>query len=232
MIDRNLNYGRHIIKTFCEESRPYDVVLDIAAGKGNDLDIARQVCPDAHVMALECHKPSIDYLKLKDIDVFDADIERDRFPVEDRSIDIVIANQILEHTKELFWIFHEISRAVKVRGKLIIGVPNLASLHNRILLMLGRQPSPIKSNSAHIRGFTKGDIIKFLDCWGGYELLDFQGSNFYPFPPIVAKPLARRFPSMAWGIFLLFEKVRVYNGSFLRYPREQGLETNFYLGKD
>jgi hypothetical protein len=115
---------------------------------------------------------------------------------------------------------------------LIIGVPNLASLHNRLLLLLGKQPTPIQTNSAHIRGFTKGDILKFVDsCFpGGYELKAFGGSNFYPFPPMIARPLARFFPTMAWGIFLLLEKQRDYQREFLEYPIAQRLETNFYVG--
>ncbi|MEA2101747.1 MAG: class I SAM-dependent methyltransferase, partial [Thermodesulfobacteriota bacterium] len=147
-------------------------------------------------------------------------------------MDLVIANQILEHTKEIFWIFNEISRVLRIGGRMIIGVPNLASLHNRILLLLGRQPSPIKSTSAHVRGFTRSDLMRFMECWpGGYRLIDFQGSNFYPFPSLIARPLARCLPTMAWGIFLLVEKTRAYDGAFVRFPVDHKLETNFYLGK-
>jgi hypothetical protein len=142
-----------------------------------------------------------------------------------------MANQILEHTKELFWILDQASRVLKVGGHLLIGVPNLASLHNRILLALGRQPSPIKNNSAHVRGFTKGDIIDLLNSFPqGYRLESFGGSNFYPFPSLIARPLARLLPSMAWGIFFSFKKVKPYHQEFLDYPRRMQLETNFYLG--
>ncbi len=108
----------------------------------------------------------------------------------------------------------------------------MAALHNRILLALGRQPSPIKTHSAHVRGFTKRDLLKFVNfCFpDGYQLTDFGGSNFYPFPPFIAKPLAKFLPNMAWGIFLLLEKKRKYNQEFLEYPVKERLETNFYLG--
>ena len=148
--------------------------------------------------------------------------------------DVVIANQILEHTKELFWIFHETTRVLRGGGKLIIGVPNLASLHNRILLMMGKQPTPIKSASAHIRGFTKPDLLYFVNsCWPcGYKLINWGGSNFYPFSPTLAKPLASVFPSMAWGLFLIFEKVGEYNDEFIQYPIIENLETNYFVGND
>ncbi len=111
------------------------------------------------------------------------------FPFAPASLDVVMANQILEHTKELFWIMDQVSRSLKEGGHFLIGVPNLASLHNRILLALGRQPSPIKNNSAHVRGYTKPDMKALLESGfpGGYELKNFGGSNFYPFPGFVAR---------------------------------------------
>jgi SAM-dependent methyltransferase len=159
-------------------------------------------------------------------------LERGQFPYADESLDMIMANQILEHTKELFWIFHEVSRTLRVGGRLIIGVPNLAAFHNRMLLVLGRQPSPIKTLSAHVRGFTRTDFLGFVEgCFPkGYRLLAFRGANFYPFPPLLARPLARMFPTLAWGIFLLLEKGRFYRREFLDTPLREGLETPFYVG--
>lgn len=84
-----------------------------------------------------------------------------------------------------------------------------------------------------MRGFTKPDLLRFLeDCFpGGYRLRGFEGSNFYPFPRGLARPLAALFPSMAWGIFFLFEKQKHYQGSFLDFPVREKLETNFLLGR-
>jgi hypothetical protein len=64
-----------------------------------------------------------------------------------------------------------------------------------------------------------------------YRLLRFGGSNFYPFPPILARPLASLFPNMSWGIFFLLEKQRDYSREFLDYPSQERLETNFYVGQ-
>ena len=196
------------------------------------LKLAKEVTPDADLIAVEAYEPYAQELRSLGIEVFSANIEHDRLPFENNQCDLIIANQVLEHTKEIFWIFNEISRVLPVGGHLIIGVPNLASLHNRLLLLLGKQPSPIKTASAHIRGFTKGDILHFLEsCFpGGYRMTAFGGSNFYPFPPVIAKPLAHLMPTMAWGIFLLFEKKRSYNRQFLDFPVHERLETNFYLG--
>lgn len=232
MIDRSLNYGRNHVEKFLKLAGQYKSVLDVGAGMGHDLMIAKKISITASLFAIECFSEYELELVKNGMSVYSLNIEYDQLPFSDNSIDVIILNQVLEHTKEVFWIFHEISRVLVVGGKIILGVPNLASLHNRILLFFGKQPSPIKTSSAHVRGFTKGDIINFLDsCFPhGYGLRSFGGSNFYPFPPLLSKPLAKIFPTMAWGIFFMFEKQRQYKKEFLEYPVTNKLETNFYLG--
>lgn len=232
MIDRKLNYGRHIISEYLKATN-FNSVLDLGAGKGDDLLIAKKINPNAKLNAIEVSPPNIKILKENNISVHPLNIERDIFSFEDESLDVVMGNQILEHVKEVFWIMHEVSRVLKIGGKFIIGVPNLASLHNRILLSVGKQPTSIKTYSAHVRGYTKEDMVRFINiCFpSGYKLEMFKGSNFYPFPPFLANVFAEVAPTMAWGIFFLFEKVNTYERSFLDYPKIQKLETNFYLGK-
>lgn len=235
IIDRSLNYGRHQVEKFFKEisNTGYHTVLDVGAGHGDDLMIAKEFNPSSELHAVEIYPPYANELRELGITVHSLNIERDKFPFENQSVDVVIANQILEHIKEVFWFLHEASRILKIGGHLIIGVPNLASLHNRILLLAGRQPSTIQNNSAHVRGYTKKDVLELLNsCFqGGYEMKMFGGSNFYPFPSPLAKPLAKMFPGMAWSIFLLLKKVKSYDKQFLEYPIYQQLETNFYLGK-
>ncbi|MCX7227972.1 MAG: methyltransferase domain-containing protein [Burkholderiales bacterium] len=227
-----MNYGRQLVARFVGDAAPARVVIDVGAGAGADLDAARACLPGAAFHAIESHAPSVDALRARGYAVHPLDIERDRLPFESGSVDIVIANQVLEHTKELFWIAHEVSRVLRVGGSFVVGVPNLASLHNRVLLAFGRQPTQIRSASAHVRGFTRPDLLAFFDdCFpGGYRCAGFGGSNFYPFPPVLARPLARAFPTMAWGIFARMVKQSPYERQFLDYPAVHRLETRFHLG--
>ena len=201
MIDRSLNYGRPIVRRFLEAARPYRRVLDIGAGQGADLLAARAVQPDCALYAVEAFPPNVEVLQRHGVEVVGLDLERDALPYEPATIDVVIANQILEHTKEVFWIWHEVARVLRPNGQLILGVPNLASAHNRLLLLLGRQPSVIKTASAHVRGFTRADLLQFLgEVWpGGFALRDHAGANFYPLPPLLARPLARALPRSRLG---------------------------------
>lgn len=233
MIDRKLSYGRDQIRRFLKDAKNIDIVLDLGAGQGNDLLIAKAINSSAQLHAVEVYQPYIQALRLKEIAVYPLNMESDCLPFEDSSVDVVIMNQVLEHVKEVFWIFHEVTRVLKIDGSFIIGVPNLAAFHNRVLLLLGKQPTPLKNYSAHVRGWSKDDLIKFFNhCFAdGYQLKGFGGSNFYPFPPFVAKPLARLLPNMAWSIFTHWQKQAQYSAQFLEYPIRKSLETNFYVGK-
>lgn len=234
MIDKQLNYGRdQILQLARNIEDPVIRILDIGAGSGTDLLGLRTVFPNASLIGVESYLPNIEILKINKIEHVSMNMENDKLPFPDGSIDLVLTNQFLEHTKEIFWIMHEVSRVLKPGGHLIVGVPNLASLHNRLLLLCGKQPTCIQNASAHVRGYTKSDFSKFLSkpFPGGFKLIAFKGSNFYPFPPAIAKPLARLFPNLAWGITMLFQKQSPYRDEFLSFPMKEKLETNFFLGK-
>lgn len=232
MIDRQLNYGRHHVARFVRQIAPFENVVDLGAGAGADLALAKEACPEAERFAVEAYPPNVEKLRA-DNEVFSLDLERDALPFADESIDVVMANQVIEHVKEIFWIFHQVSRVLRVGGHLIIGVPNLASYHNRLLLLFGKQPTAIQNHSAHVRGYTKHDMLRMLEAVfpEGYGLQGFGGANFYPLPPFLARPMARALPNGAWAIFFLLEKRRRYAREFLEYPTAQKLETIFYVGE-
>lgn len=237
--DRGAAKGRRILTDFFSKIYSVGNALDLGCGGGGGVDLInlRESHPRAQLYGIDTRE--VDDERKKEfsqigIKVLKNDIERDQLPFEKESLDVVMSNQVLEHTKELFWIMHETSRVLKNEGHLIIGVPNLASLHNRLLLLFGLQPSTIKNFSAHIRGFTKQDILSLLNkpFYGGYKLIDFKGSGFYPFPVAIADPLSSIFPAMSVRIYLLLQKARKYHKEFLEYPVSQKLSTNFYLGQN
>ena len=233
MIDKNLNYGRHLIKKFTLDIPGNSKILDIGAGLGADLLLVKSNCPTVELFGVECYPKYQEILQNQGISVVGINIEKDRLPFADESIDLIICNQVFEHLKEIWWTMNEITRVLKVNAQLIIGVPNLASLHNRFLLLFGRQPTCIQNDSAHLRGYTKSDLINFVKEVSGniYTLEHFKGSNFYPFPPTIAKPLAALFPTMAVTNFYSFRKEQKGNLNFLNFPKDKQLETNFYLGE-
>lgn len=236
LIDHHETYGPHVILSFLKHIAAHqtvDCVLDIGAGAGRDLSIAESIFPQAKKLAIESYPLLVEILSKKVDRVIPLNIEQDALPMPNESVDVIIANQMLEHTKEIFWITHEITRSLKVGGYFIMGVPNVASLHNRLLLLLGQHPTQHKLYSAHVRPFSKYDTIKFMEvCFpGGYELVKFAGSQFYPFPAKLTRVFCKLMPNMSFSIFFLFRKVKPYHREFLEHPVKAKLETPFFLGE-
>ena len=233
LIDHSETYGPHVVEEFVSGLSNLQLAVDLGAGSGRDLAVVRRFHSQAKLVAVEAGQEYANNLAGKADVVHVANIERDNLPFEDETVDLFIANQVLEHTKEIFWIFHEVSRSLKVGGHFLFGVPNICSLHNRFLLPLGKQPTQHKVCSAHVRPFSKGDTLAFLNaCFpAGYDLVAFRGAQFYPFPRLLARPLAKLLPTLAFSIFFMIRKTQTYNGEFAMYPGLAQLETNFWTGE-
>ena len=230
--DQQETYGPAVVADLIARLSALELVVDLGAGSGRDLSIVRRLHPRARLIAVEGGHEYASALAGKADEIYVRNIERDKLPLAEREADLIIANQVLEHTKEIFWIFHEVTRCLKIGGYFLFGVPNICSLHNRLLLAIGRHPTQHKVCSAHVRPFSKKDTLAFLNaCFpGGYELTHFRGAQFYPFPRGMARILARAFPTFAFTIFFLIRKKKEYTDEFATYPARAQLETNFWTG--
>jgi ubiquinone/menaquinone biosynthesis C-methylase UbiE len=235
-----LNYGRDVLVQYALEiarGKTELRLLDIGLGSGTDLINIRKKCAEVYpklkleLYGFECYAPNVEAATKEGIRVFPGNVEAEKFPFEDQFFDIVVANQILEHTKEMFWIVSEISRVLKPGGYALTGVPNLASLHNRVALLFGLQPTSIEVLGPHVRGFAAPSFIQFVETDGYFVNEAVKGSNFYPFPPWISRPLSRLFPLMSVGIF--FKTRRTSKpGLFIEVLKSRFFETNYFAGKD
>ena len=109
-------YGRHILKKVIENFS-VDKVLDIGCGEGEDLKIVSNKFPNASLSGVDCKKTYFPKLNKLKVDTCCLNIESQILPFPDETFDLIIANQVLEHTKELFWINHEVFRVLRSGGK-------------------------------------------------------------------------------------------------------------------
>lgn len=230
-VDHAETYGRHILERVLQRVEVSSCV-DLGCGGGDDLAIVKKRFPGANCVGVDWGDGHRETLARKGMASVSMDIERQALPFEAESIDLVIANQVLEHTKEVYWIHHEIFRCLRRGGVLYLGVPNVLSLHNRILGLFGIHPTSSKMISAHVRVFSKRDTFLFYrEIAADFAVIEgFYGSQFYPFPKAVARPLASLFPAFAFSIFFLVRKKGPYNGQFIDWLSRAGLETNFTTG--
>lgn len=124
------------------------------------------------------------------IAVVGADLEVAPLPWPDVTFDVVVVNQVFEHLKNVWLPMAEVARVLRPGGHLVFSVPNLASLHNRLMLAFGWQPSSIRTFGPHVRGFTYRQAREFVEFQGFYEVVRVRGVGFYPLPARVTGPIA------------------------------------------
>ncbi len=135
------------------------------------------------------------------------DIENNDLAFKDESFDLVICSEVFEHIKNIHNLIDEICRITKLGGYFLVTVPNLSAFHNRLLLILGYQPTSMNVFGNHIRGFTYREFVRFTTASGAFALVVRSGHGLYPFPPGLAKWITRLYPSVSVNILLLLKKV-------------------------
>ena len=153
--------------------------------------------------------------KSRGVMVKKVDLDKKKLPFRKGSFDAILCNQVIEHLLNPDNLLEEIHRVIKDDGYAIISTPNLASLHNRIFLMFGLQPTTIapstklvfgnplrgadsrmRGPSRHITAFTHKSLREILLHYD-FEIEKFTGSGFYPFKGWFAEVLSRMLPNFA-----------------------------------
>lgn len=147
-------------------------------------------------------------------------------PLDDGSVDVVCAGEVIEHVYSPDRLLQECRRVLRPGGHLLLTTPNLQAWYNRALFALGVQPLFYESSTettaigagplrrfkrseepvGHIRLLNRRALLDLLDS-GGFAPLAVRGSVFPALPgPVLAidRVLSRR-PSLA-SIFVVLAR--------------------------
>lgn len=196
-------------------------LLDIGCDDGSfTVEFARTI-KAKKLYGIEIHSPVIQKARRKGIIVKKADAN-EKLPFPDNFFDVIVCNQLVEHLRNPDNLFEEIYRMLKHGGYAIISTPNLASLHNRLFLLFGCQPTNIAPSTTfvfgnpsrgiesrmygpfrHITVFTYKSLKEMLEHYK-LKIDKYTGSGFYPFKGKISEILANIFPNLS-----VFSIVRV-----------------------
>lgn len=161
--------------------------------------IANQIPPGSKILDLGCGDGNVSQLFLKKGEVVGVDISKEAFkkatrrgiktklhnlnklplPFKDRSFNVVVLTDTLEHLFDPLGVLKEVSRILTIGGQVIITVPNFARLGNRLRMLWG-DPIDILhwekygDGKEHFHWFTKGKLKHFM------ELASFKKMKFIP----------------------------------------------------
>jgi Methyltransferase domain len=97
-------------------------------------------------------------------DFEEVDLEAARLPAPDGYFGLVVWNRELVALKNTTAALREVRRVIRPGGFLVLAVPNLAAVHNRLLLLAGRQPTTLHiMGGDHVRGFAAASMTRVLE---------------------------------------------------------------------
>ena len=147
-------------------------MLDLGSRRCEMLDfIAAEMPGIDRFAAVDISEESLDDCRKKGYETAKVDLESEPLPFEDGVFDCVLATEVIEHLARHSLLLSEIHRVLKPDGRLIITVPNVARLKNRVKMLFGYDPHriyPPSEHDVHIREFTGDSIAKLLG-FSGFE---------------------------------------------------------------
>ncbi|HEY3019313.1 MAG TPA: methyltransferase domain-containing protein [Solirubrobacteraceae bacterium] len=145
-------------------------------------------------------------------------------PFAEGAFDLVHANQIIEHLRSTDGFMREVARVCAPDGLVVLSTNNLSAWHNVASLVAGYQPMPnhvsdevhvgnpldprrgrrhADIGQTHLRVFTTRALVE-LGQAHRLELVGLRMNGYYPFPPRIARVLARVDPLHAAFIVAMF----------------------------
>ena len=189
------------------------VLLDIGCGGGDlTIEFGKRI-KAAKIYGIDIMREAVVAARKKRIIAIEADANQ-KLPFEDDFFDVILCNQVAEHLLIPDKPFEEIRRTLKNDGYAIFSVPNLCSLHNRILVTLGFQPTTISPSTKlvfgnpargsrsdvgpgrHLTAFSPSALKEMINFYG-LKIEKFCGSGFYPFGTRLSKVLSDLFPTLS-----------------------------------
>jgi SAM-dependent methyltransferase len=108
------------------------------------------------------------------------DLDGGKIPLDDGAFDFVLCAETLEHVfAPPTQVLREIARLLRPGGRMLLSVPNLATLRNRLRLLLGRSPLPnpdrqmatdLVHGHGHVREYTRKELVAVCRA-AGFEIL-------------------------------------------------------------
>ena len=173
-----------------------------------------------------------------------ADVESEPFPFPDKSFDVVLATEIIEHLHfNPYRLLRESFRVLKPGGRILITTPNISRMQNVIRLIRGQNIHPhiygrfYETYSSilsgrHLREFTSFDLAYMLEGQNK-EMYRFEGVKvIYSkcLDPLFSKPRLAGWVDRFWPRFrstLMVEACRSREIALI-HPEETEPVTGFY----
>jgi len=186
---------------------PGGVFLDVGCWDGRKTLWWAKAARTKKIFGLEVVKYAAERAKRKKIRGHVADIDVEKWPFKNNSVDCVFSNLLIEHISNVDHFISETNRVLKKGGYTIVSTNNLSSWHNIVCLLFGWVPFDLTNSSTTLKlignpftvqkkdsffgkswchkcVYTSTWLKKWYELYG-FALVDERGSGYYPLPAFI-----------------------------------------------
>jgi len=147
-------------------------MLDVGCGDGRLAREIKQVLAGVVVHGCDLSVAALDRAEGLDRK-YAVDLNVERLPEPDGSLDLVVASEVIEHLVEPGRAVAEFHRVIRPGGHIMITVPNVAFWRFRLEALRGGVPS-VTADERHLHSFNAA-LLAALVVRGGFELVTVTG---------------------------------------------------------
>ena len=139
-------------------------LLDIGCWGGKSLQLMGAFEQFEELYGVDIIKESVESARQIGIKATQCNLNEEPLPFDDNYFNVVTCLAVIGQIFDPYFVVKEIHRVLKINGILILNVPNVASLPNRIRLLLGRLPVTSRGpgwDGGQLHYFTQYDTINF-----------------------------------------------------------------------
>lgn len=156
--DRDRSYTANILEeviSYLDRTlrvREGSILLDCGWGFGGIALSLKNHWRLAEVYGLELDPHAAEVARNRGVLVTCMDMSRAQWPFPDQFFDVVTSFGVLDYMPTFDHVLVEMRRVLKSQGIMVVSLPNLASWHNRISLLLGYQPRDVEISDKYLCG--------------------------------------------------------------------------------
>ena len=138
-----INIALNLIKEYIElNQNQINSYLDLGCNNGYNTILIKQNFNVSNVFGVDFNQgQALKIARNRGLNVCEVDLSESQLPFNDNYFDLVTAFEVIEHLRNPDNMLKEVHRVLRPNGLFIISTPNLGSWLNRIILLLGYQPT-------------------------------------------------------------------------------------------
>ena len=217
-LDYNIKVITKVLRKYC--SKQIDSYLDLGAGIGLLTSYIASIVKPKEIIIVDIDRNALEVAQRKGFKTIMLDLNVDKLPLNNNSVDLVTAFELIEHLWNKDNMLEETLRILKPGGLFIVSTPNLASLVNRLLLLMGKTPIYYsvslkyeiegRASYGHISLYTASSLRDHMSKVG-FEVLEIHGLlTHYAYKNLIVKAITmlttKLRPPLAPDILLVARK--------------------------